>query len=260
VLQGNAIIELADLESVPLSAGDSALLLYGDRHRIGTGSAAEMETEITLHQPAEEEPAALQLGITPPRATVMSCGLDVAYLSPTAFAVRAAPPVWRMGHALTGDLTQWRNALHGPGATAFANILANLQLVHSMREMYMQLWRDRPMQVRAPAIRGLAAAIQAIHLQPDRAWTVAGLAREVGMSRSRFAATFTANVGITPLAYVTKVRMTRAAQLLEAATIPIAEVARRAGYPVQASFTRVFTSFHGVSPKQFVGQHRAVVR
>ncbi len=262
VLEGAAWLLADDAPPRRLAAGDTALLFYGDAHRIGASRAAAQTSAIQLDGPAAEAPGLIRAGEPPAQALLMSCALELAYVSPSAFAIRAAPKIWPMrqtatadqGRALAGDVSQWREALDGPGATAFASSLASLLLVHSLRDMVRHTWHEQAMEVRAPVTRWLAAAIQAIHLQPDRSWTVAGLAHEVGMSRTRFAATFTAHIGTSPLAYLTKVRMTRAAQLLELETIPIAEVARRCGYPVQTSFARAFTSFHGATPAAFRGR------
>ena len=56
---------------------------------------------------------------------------------------------------------------------------------------------------------------------------------------------------MTPIAYLNQVRMKRAAQLLQSDRFAIAEVSRRVGYRVPSSFTRAFTSYHGVSPSLF---------
>src|SRR5439155_5527801 len=76
----------------------------------------------------------------------------------------------------------------------------------------------------------IGAALGLMHRAPERDWSVAALAREVAMSRSPFAARFTALVGEPPLAYLTRWRMHRAARLLHGDHLPVGEVARRVGY------------------------------
>jgi AraC-like DNA-binding protein len=269
ILQGQAYIEVDDGGAgVWLRTGETALVFYGDRHavRIDERTATQCETiDLVQQLTTAEAPAKIQVGALPVKTMMMSCALDLAYISPAALSIRAAPKIWPMrqtasssaGRVLAGDIAQWRDALCGAGAAAFATMLASLHFIHMMRDIYANTWHDHAMEVRAPATRGLSAALQAIHLQPDRPWTVARLAQEVGLSRSRFSAMFTAALGMPPLAYLTKVRMERAAKLLEAETIPIMEAARRTGYAVPGSFARAFAAFHGMPPKQFVAQHRA---
>src|SRR4029078_981379 len=64
--------------------------------------------------------------------------------------------------------------------------------------------------LRDPAI---ARALTALHGELGRAWTVAGLAREAGLSRTAFAERFTGLVGQSPMEYVFGCRM-RGAQVL----------------------------------------------
>ena len=52
-----------------------------------------------------------------------------------------------------------------------------------------------------------AAALGAMHHRAEAPWTVASLAKEVGLSRSVFAARFTQLVGEPPLGYLTRLRM-----------------------------------------------------
>jgi len=86
---------------------------------------------------------------------------------------------------------------------------------------------------------------------PERTWTVASLAAEVGMSRSPFASRFTALVGTSPLAYLARWRMHVAADLLEGSTMSISEIAERVGYASEAAFGRGFKKEFGVSPGAF---------
>ena len=161
------------------------------------------------------------------------------------------------GPALRLDCGQISEALAGPGAAAFALALAGLILVHGVRDMYRSIWHGAAHDIRGEGTRRLAAAILAIHTHPDRNWTVAALAREVGLSRSSFAAAFTQTMQLPPLGYLHRVRMEQAARLLRRGSISILEVGRRSGYTVPSSFTRAFKAFHGAAPRRFAAHPRA---
>lgn len=90
-----------------------------------------------------------------------------------------------------------------------------------------------------------------IHQSPEKRWTVPALAAEVGMSRSPFAARFTALVGDSPMAYLKRWRMQVAATLLRQQTLALASVSERVGYDSTAAFSRVFTREFGVSPSHY---------
>jgi AraC-like DNA-binding protein len=94
----------------------------------------------------------------------------------------------------------------------------------------------------------LGRVITAMHRDPGRDWTVAELAAEMGSSRSVFAERFLAVTGVTPLRYVTELRMRLAAQWIGRDRVPIEAAAHRLGYASQAAFSRAFKRVVGRSP------------
>ncbi|AMQ84355.1 AraC family transcriptional regulator [Pseudomonas sp. 22105] len=94
----------------------------------------------------------------------------------------------------------------------------------------------------------LAGALLALHQQPGRDWTVAQLAEHCNTSRSVFAERFQVTIGMTPLRYVTELRMRLASQWLTLERLPIEEVAQRLGYTSQAAFSRAFKRITGRTP------------
>lgn len=101
----------------------------------------------------------------------------------------------------------------------------------------------------------LGGVIAALHREPGRHWTVESMAREMGVSRSVFAERFLAVTGITPLRYVTELRMRLASQWLTRERLPVEDVAERLGYGSQAAFSRAFKRTTGHSP----GAYRAAL-
>jgi transcriptional regulator GlxA family with amidase domain len=91
---------------------------------------------------------------------------------------------------------------------------------------------ERPVPQDGP---GLAAtrswAIQAM----DRPLTVAELARHAGYASRTFARRFVAEVGVTPLRWLTAERLNEARRLLEATEMPIEEVAQCCGLGTAAN-------------------------
>jgi AraC-like DNA-binding protein len=82
---------------------------------------------------------------------------------------------------------------------------------------------------------------------------LAGLAR---LSPSHFAALFRRATGTGVLQYQTRLRMSRARELLDTTDQPIAEIARALGYADPFYFSRQFRSVHGVSPSDYRVQHK----
>ncbi|WP_342027681.1 AraC family transcriptional regulator [Paramesorhizobium deserti] len=94
----------------------------------------------------------------------------------------------------------------------------------------------------------LSRVIAALHRDPGRDWTVAELAAEMGSSRSVFAERFLEVTGMTPVRYLTELRMQLAAQWIGREKMPIESVAHRLGYGSQAAFSRAFKRVIGRSP------------
>jgi AraC-like DNA-binding protein len=94
----------------------------------------------------------------------------------------------------------------------------------------------------------LGRVIAALHRDPGRNWTVAGLAAEMGSSRSVFAERFLAATGVTPLRYLTELRMRLAAQWIGRERVAIETAAQRLGYGSQAAFSRAFKRVTGHAP------------
>jgi len=98
----------------------------------------------------------------------------------------------------------------------------------------------------------LEPVLKAIHQEPSRAWSVAELAGQARLSRAAFVRRFTRAVGEPPLAYLTRWRMTLAAEWL-ARGERAAQVAARVGYQNEFAFAKAFKRIRGCSP----GQYRA---
>lgn len=94
----------------------------------------------------------------------------------------------------------------------------------------------------------LGRVIAALHRDPGRNWTVAELAAEMGSSRSVFAERFLSTTGMTPVRYLTELRMRLAAQWLGRDRMPIETAAHRLGYGSQAAFSRAFKRVMGHAP------------
>ncbi|ALD90519.1 AraC family transcriptional regulator [Cupriavidus gilardii CR3] len=94
----------------------------------------------------------------------------------------------------------------------------------------------------------LSMAIVAMHRQPDRDWTVAQLAKEASSSRSVFARRFLLATGVSPLRYLTELRMRLAVRKLSREGQSVEEVASQLGYGSLAAFSRAFKRTVGVSP------------
>jgi AraC-like DNA-binding protein len=97
----------------------------------------------------------------------------------------------------------------------------------------------------------LGKAINEIHLNPDRDWSLKDLAQVACMSRSKFSAQFLKVVGVSPIAYLTGWRMKLARDLMKQG-VKLKIIAASVGYSSQAALTRAFVLEMGLPPGEWL--------
>jgi AraC-like DNA-binding protein len=106
--------------------------------------------------------------------------------------------------------------------------------------------------------RHVGDALKRIHARPTQVWTLDGLAREVGLSRTTFADRFGHYVGMPPMQYLARWRMQLAARQLETSGVSIVQVAANVGYESEAAFNRAFKKLIGTTPGEWRRRGRTV--
>ncbi|HTX12315.1 MAG TPA: helix-turn-helix domain-containing protein [Solirubrobacteraceae bacterium] len=107
---------------------------------------------------------------------------------------------------------------------------------------------ERPVPQDGPGLAATRAwAIQEMH----RPLTIADLARHAGYSSRTFARRFVAEVGITPLRWLTEERLGEARRLLEVTEMPIEEVARRCGLGTAANLRLHLARHEATTPTAY---------
>lgn len=104
-------------------------------------------------------------------------------------------------------------------------------------------------------------ALEELHRDLGRSWSVDDLARSAAMSRSAFALRFRELLGESPATYLAAARMDAAKALLARSESTVTEVAHRLGYESDAGFSRAFRRHVGASPSQWrAAQHVAAAQ
>ena len=101
----------------------------------------------------------------------------------------------------------------------------------------------------------LARALALLHEDLGRDWTVDALARIAGTSRATLGRRFLAEVGESPLAYLTRARMQLAARRLETTDDGLAAIAQELGYTSEFAFNKAFRRTLGVPPGLYRKQY-----
>src|SRR5262249_10154448 len=190
--------------------------------------------------------------------SLLLCG---AFELDSTLELLASLPTVLVLDTATNGLGRWldpmidlvRNEVHGkPGDAAVVARVAAVFLTDVLRESLAAAHEShRSQEGSVDACPEIAAAVAVMRERPDEPWTIARLARHVGMSRSSFATSFRAATGNSPINYLTRLRLAQAAGALAVSTRPLVEIARAAGYDNESSFSKAVTRLYGQSPGRY---------
>lgn len=139
-----------------------------------------------------------------------------------------------------------------PGQQVVLDRLLDWMLVCTLRTWLDGPGRRPPAWWSAQKDPVAGETLRLLHAEPSAPWTVAALARRTGVSRSTLAKRFTELLGEPPLTYLTRWRMTLAADLLtEQPSATVASVARTVGYTDPFAFSVAFKRVRGTTPSAY---------
>ncbi len=237
--------------TITLTQGQVQVILSGEAHAVRSEpDSPTLLLDFLRHEQAVDTPPTFTIGSGPLAARVLCARLKVTW--PAGLRRAAMPASVRIEEQVLGNElnvvrteTLQRFSV-GAGSTALLTRLAALWLAITLRNH-----PQCPLLFRMSASADpIAHALQLIDADIASDWSVERMARKVGMSRSSFAARFTAEAGQTPMELLTEKRMHAAAELLQHSRIKIAEISARVGYQSEAAFSRRFARFFGMSPGQ----------
>lgn len=87
------------------------------------------------------------------------------------------------------------------------------------------------------------------HLTED--FREAGLAQLAGLTPSAFSRSFRRHTGITPIQYISRLRINLACQLLSDTSMPVTRICYESGFKNLSNFNRQFLNLKGVQPTAF---------
>jgi transcriptional regulator GlxA family with amidase domain len=168
---------------------------------------------------------------------------------PTIVKIAADSPEGRALGPLLGLLGE-ESGYDGIGAADVREQLTRILLVQALRALVAS--GNRPSGwLGALADENIAAALDLIHRDPSRRWTVAELAEQVSMSRSSFALRFKSLVGLSPVEYLARWRIQAAGRTLRSTDRTVYSVATEFGYGSESAFSNAFKRVTGTSPARY---------
>ncbi|MEL7536468.1 MAG: AraC family transcriptional regulator [Pseudomonadota bacterium] len=140
-----------------------------------------------------------------------------------------------------------------PGRSAVIDLLVEVLFVHALRCHIASGTSAGLLKLFAEP--RLGSALNCIHAEPGRGWSVASLADVAGMSRASFSQKFKDAVNDTPMNYLGKWRMQVAIEALTTTEQSVAQIADDVGYGSEAAFRHAFRNIVGATPGDVRRQH-----
>lgn len=255
-------------EPLELHAGDVALIRGGPVYTVAdhpatTPKVTVLKGNICVDPDGELLEQRMSLGVrtwgnSHDGSTVVLVGAWAAETEASRPLLAALPPLLvRRGEdddSPLVDLLATEMLREEPGQEVVLDRLLDLVLVTVVRSWLAS--EDQVTPGLAHADPTVGEALRLMHHHPEHAWTIASLAREVGVSRAALARRFGELVGEPPMTYLTHWRLSLAADLLVATDDAIDRVARQVGYGSGFALSAAFKRVRGVSPQQ----HRKAAR
>lgn len=153
--------------------------------------------------------------------------------------------------------SRFRGVLQMLADESLAPAAGSRLLMDRLAEVLVLLLLRHQMQSAGPDARGLVAALAdarmssvLITVRGDlaRPWSLQAMAELAGMSRSAFAARFAQLLGVSPMSWLARQRMTEAKRLFADPRNSVARVAARLGYETEVAFRRAYKRITGDTP------------
>ena len=261
VIQGRCHVRLGTGETVTLGPGDLILIPAGRAHELSDEAGRETPPlESVLDDVGYAGEGVLVVGEGDPKAsTQMVCGHFTFRSGADHPLLRALP-----GHLVFSAADRAREPILDETLRLITQRIfetragSKAAVVRLSEAAFIELIRASAAQhgdlaaiLAAFEDRQIARALKCIHERASAPWTVESLAREAGMSRSRFAERFRDLLSLSPMAYLSEWRLQKALAMLDGARVSVQEIAAEAGYQSPAAFTRAFAGRFGVPPTEY---------
>jgi AraC-like DNA-binding protein/mannose-6-phosphate isomerase-like protein (cupin superfamily) len=243
---------------IVLEAGDFALLPNAAPHVVRSGRGAQVipfDDWLALH-PMDASGRSVHAGRGDETRVIggfFSSGGAAANplfaALPSSIVLRGTDPRVRRWLEPTLAFIEGEIDARAQGSGAVLQRLADVLFIQAVRAHAAQ--EQATGWLRGMSDRRIARALALLHERYAEGWTLDRLAHETGMSRTALAVRFRELVGEAPMAYLTRWRVTRAANLLRGRDGDLERTASAVGYRSGTVFAKAFKRVTGVSPGRY---------
>lgn len=254
-------------EPIALAGGDFVVLPQGERHCITDDLSTPATIPVTI---GKTLPLTCQtLDFTHGSAyTSLLCGIFDVEQSQGHPLLPLLPRLIHI-RGEQGRMVEWLDTTlkflaseagsHRPGNDAVMKRLSDVLFIQAIRYWMEAAPAHEGGWLRALRDPQISSALTLIHKQPQYAWSVSELAKEVAMSRSAFAARFSELVGLPPLRYLTRWRMQQVASRLAQGERDLKKVAQDVGYESEFALSKAFKRQFGIPPREYRAAKERIV-
>lgn len=270
LVSGKARVRLTTGQVIQLSAGDIIVIPHGDAHELISDSEGYVPRDINVRG---EDVVAKVVGrdLTPLCAggggekTRFICGFMACDRHLSQPILEGLPPALKV-NIRTDQSGQWlEKSIHhladsvasgDAGSQAMLAKLSEALFVDTMRRYVASLPEEETGWLAGARDPLVGKALATLHNRPNHDWTIAELAKNVGLSRSTLVERFSKFLDMPPMTYLTHWRLQLAARSLTTTSRGTADIAADVGYESEAAFNRAFKREFGLPPARYRREHR----
>lgn len=265
LVEGSGMVRLGDEAPIELVPGDVVVVPHGDAHQMcnAQGTAPKLSAAM-IAKLQTRDLSAMQAGGGGEVARFV-CGFMVCDPLLCRPILQSLPPAFKV-NLRTDRSGQWleNTLLHLVEEAASENAGSEAVLAKMSEALFVDTLRRYLAGLPEQEVGWLAAArdpvigksLMLMHSRSPHPWTIAELAKEVGLSRSSLVERFTRYLSEPPMAYLIRWRLKLAARALASTSRGVAEIAEDVGYESEAAFNRAFKREFGLPPARYRNEHR----
>lgn len=267
VIDGEALVQLMDGQSLELKPGDVVVFPHGHSHHM-TSDARAVAPFPNYGISAKIK----SRDLSPLRAggggytSRFVCGYMTCDPHVSRPILSGLPPVFKV-NIRTDHSGLWleNSILHLVEEAASGRIGSEAMLAKLSEALFVDTLRRYVASLPEQQTGWLAGArdpivgrsLGLLHSRVAHPWTIADLADQVGISRSALVERFTRYLSEPPMTYLTRWRLQLAARSLEKTSQGVAEIAAGVGYESEAAFNRAFKREFGQPPGRYRSSYKS---
>jgi AraC-like DNA-binding protein len=259
LIDGRAYAQLHDGSRRDLGPGDVVVFPHGDAHVLGKGAGKPVDSLTVFAKNLNDGLKVARYG-GGGELSKFVCGYMACDASLSEVVLAGLPSIFIVnisndpaGQWLANSIQFSVREAGGPG-TGSDVVLAKLSevlFVETLRRFIQGMPDHQKGWLAGARDPVIGEALALLHKKPAHPWTVANLARQVGVSRTRFAERFHHFLDEPPMTYLARWRLKLAAEILLSSDANVGEIAAEVGYASEAAFNRVFKREFGCPPAHF---------